>query len=375
MELNSPALRADAATAPWWRRALAGLTPQVLAIIVALLFIRMASATVELLLVAVNRNELGAWIGDLFSGFPSLVLMTIPMLVIITATANLGPRGGWRRIAALAVAVVGSAGIGCALRLSLWFVHGSPDWDAMGGFVAYIWPRYAILGGMLTVAAELHRHEADRTSAARQAELDAVALEREMIAARLQVMQAQIEPHFFFNTLANVRRLYAEDHAAGRTMLDKFMRYLEVALPRMRDGEATLAHEAELIEAFLHIHRIRMGARLAFCIDIPPGLRAHPVPPMLLLTLVENAIKHGLNPSRDGGRIRVGAREDGGRLVLTVADTGFGFASGSGEGTGLANVSARLAAQFGDRASLVLENNELGGATPTIELQLERFFG
>ena len=108
-----------------------------------------------------------------------------------------------------------------------------------------------------------------------------------------------------------------------------------------------------------------MGQRLAFSIDIPAQLRAHPVPPMMLLTLVENAIKHGLNPSPAGGLIRIVARADGDRLILSVADTGVGFAPGSGAGTGLANIRARLAAQFGDRASLALENNELGGVTAT----------
>jgi sensor histidine kinase YesM len=148
------------------------------------------------------------------------------------------------------------------------------------------------------------------------------------------------------------------------------MRYLEVALPRMRDSESTLGRDSELVDAFLRIQRIRMGPRLAFSIDIPAALLAHPVPPMMLLTLAENAIKHGLNRSPDGGLIRVTARADVDRLLLSVADTGVGFGPGSGTGTGLANIRARLAAQFGDRASLALENNDLGGATATIALPL-----
>jgi sensor histidine kinase YesM len=109
-----------------------------------------------------------------------------------------------------------------------------------------------------------------------------------------------------------------------------------------------------------------MGRRLAFALEVPAGLAAVPLPPMILLTLVENAIKHGLTPSPEGGRVRVSARVQGDRVVLTVADTGVGFGSGSGTGIGLANVSARLASQFGDRARLLLENNELGGATASI---------
>jgi sensor histidine kinase YesM len=153
-------------------------------------------------------------------------------------------------------------------------------------------------------------------------------------------------------------------------MLENLMHYLEIALPQMRDTESTLGRDSDLVEAFLGINQIRMGPRLAFSVDIPVGLRARPVPPMMLLTLAENAIKHGLNPSPDGGLMRVTARTDGELLILSVADTGVGFRPGSGTGTGLANIRARLAAQFGDDARLALENNELGGVTATIALPL-----
>ena len=133
------------------------------------------------------------------------------------------------------------------------------------------------------------------------AEVDRLALDREMDSARLQVLQAQIEPHFLFNTLANVRRLYQTDADIGREMLANLMRYLEVALPRMRDDTSTLEREAALIEAFLNVQKIRMGRRLTFEIDIDAELQSLSVPPMMLLTLVENALKHGLNPLPEGG--------------------------------------------------------------------------
>jgi signal transduction histidine kinase len=355
---------------PAWRRALSGITPSAIAIIAALMLARSLGASMELLPLAIQRSETGDWIVSVFQGLSSLVVMVVPMLLIIVATANLGPRRGWRRVAALAAAVVASTSIGLCARIISGTWDLQKDWDALLGMVMYIWPRYVILGGMLTVVAELFRREVASTRAAQQAELDRIASERELTAATLQVLQAQIEPHFLFNTLANVRRLYAEHHADGRAMLGSLMRYLEVALPRMRRRETTLGDEADLIEAFLHIQAIRMGARLAFSVDIPRELRAHPVPPMMLLTLVENAIKHGLNPSPDGGRVRVAARVDADRLVLTVADTGVGFASASGSGIGLSNVSARLSSAFGEAAGLALENNELGGATATIALPL-----
>jgi signal transduction histidine kinase len=355
-----------------WRDALAGLTPKVVAIVAALLFIRALSTAVERVILAANSHELSAWFWDLFASYGQLLLMAAPMLVAIIATANLGPQRGAKRIAALAAAVILSAGAGTLLRIVYWFgwVGDGGDDELDMDMLSYVWPRYAVLGGMLTIVAEFYRREVAHIKATQQVEIDRAVFEREMSEARLRVLQAQVEPHFLFNTLANVRRLYDQDHAAGRTMLENLMRYLEVALPRMRHNESTLERDAELVEAFLRIQQIRMGQRLAFSIDIPAALRAHQVPSTMLLTLVENAIKHGLNPSPNGGLIRVMARADSDLLILTVADTGVGFEPGSGAGTGLANVSARLASQFGVRASLALENNELGGATATIMLPL-----
>jgi signal transduction histidine kinase len=350
-----------------WRAALSGLTPQVVAIVAALLLMRMLSGIGENVILAAKNHELGAWFWILVKGYVDLLIMAAPMLVVIIATANLGPQRGPKRIAALTVAVIFSAGVGTLLRIA--FVNWRIGVDA-SGMLFYVWPRYALLGGMLTIVGEFYRREVTSVEAMQRAEIDRAAFERQMAEARLQVLQAQIEPHFLFNTLANVRRLYDKDHAAGGKMLENLMRYLEVALPRMRDNESTLGRDAELVEAFLRIQQIRMGQRLAFSIDIPVALRAHPMPPMMLLTLAENAIKHGLNPSPDGGLIRIMARADSDRLTLSVADTGVGFAPGSGAGTGLANIRARLTAQFGDRARLALENNELGGLTATIALPL-----
>jgi signal transduction histidine kinase len=352
-----------------WRTALSGLTPQVVATVLALLVLRNVGADIGNGVRALRQNQLGTWILDALGGLVTTGMMATVMLLTIVGVSNLGPQQGRRRIAALAAAVVISAGIGTLCRL--FYMHGgTPSFadERAWSFMLYIWPRYALLAGLLTVVAEFYRRERANTAAAREAQLDSVALERELTAAQLQMLQAQIEPHFLFNTLANIRRLYGEDPAAGRTMLRKLMRYLEVALPRMREGQSTLDGEVELVEAFLHIQRIRMGHRLAFGIDVPDELRGHPVPPIMLLTLVENAIKHGLNPLSDGGRINVAARVDKNRLQLIVADTGVGFGTASGPGIGLANISARLASEFGDRAGLSLENNAFGGATATIVL-------
>jgi LytS/YehU family sensor histidine kinase len=204
-----------------------------------------------------------------------------------------------------------------------------------------------------------------------QAELDRVALERQMVEARMQVLQAQIEPHFLFNTLANVRRLYQVDSRLGRDMLDNLMRYFEVALPRMRDGSSTLAREVELIEAYLNVQKIRMAERLVFEIDLPEPLRDLAMPSMMLLTLVENAIKHGLGSLPEGGLVRVRARRNQARLEVEVLDTGRGLQASRGSGTGLPNIRARLVSRFGRAASLVLLPNEPRGIRARITLPIE----
>jgi len=351
---------------PRWRHALSGLTPTVLALVATLLLIRIFSSSADQIVQAAHDHQFGAFFLGRLEDWLHISLVNIaPILVIVTVTSNLGPQHGWQRAIALTVAVVLSSGIGTFGR-----AWGFDTWAGAFSMISYVWPRYALLAGLLTIAGEFYRHEMASTRATQQAEIDSAALAREMTEARLHVMQAQIEPHFLFNTLANVRRLYDKDHAGGAAMLGNLMRYLEIALPRMRENESTLGREAGLVEAYLRIQQIRMGHRLAFRVDTPVHLRACAVPPMMLLTLVENAVKHGLDPSLNGGLIRVVARSDGDRLLLSVVDTGVGFAPGSGAGTGLANIRARLAAQFGDQANLDLENNDSGGVTATISLPM-----
>src|SRR5205823_6934610 len=143
----------------------------------------------------------------------------------------------------------------------------------------------------------------------------------------------------------------------GRAMLAQLTRYLRAALPRMRGNETTLAEEIDLVSAYLGVQKIRMGTRLETSIDAPAPLLAARVPPMMLATLVENAIKHGIAPLAEGGSILIKARASGGALTLSVADNGQGLTAASGSGVGLANIRARLAALYGERAVLALEAN------------------
>ena len=351
-----------------WRSAFSGLTPQISAIIAVL----MVARSLSWMLADVSRDQhIAEFLLDLAIGCVTLTLSALPMLLAIVAAANLGPQRGTARFVALATAIVLAACAALFLRIAVPDLMGTcPGWARAAPFAVQVGPRYVLLGVMLTVALEFQRREMASVIVTQQAAVDRAALEREMSESRLRVLQAQIEPHFLFNTLATVRRLYETDHAGGRAMLGNLIRYLDVALPRMRQSQTSLGGDTELAQAYLQIQQARMGRRLAFTIDVPAELQEHPVPPMMLLTLIENAVKHGVGPSMHGGAIRVAARSEGEQLLLTVADSGVGFVAGSGSGTGLANIRARLAAQFGDKANLALEINELGGVTASIALPL-----
>jgi len=164
---------------------------------------------------------------------------------------------------------------------------------------------------------------------------------------------------------------YQVDRGAGARMLRNLKAYLAVALPEMRRTQSTLARELAHVTAYLDIQQIRMGRRLAYGIDLPPALHDARMPPLMLLTLVENAVKHGLSPSPHGGRIDVRAALDGGRLRVAVADTGVGFTKSKGAGAGLANIRARLSAQYGSAANFSLSTNEPQGIIATLFLPHE----
>jgi signal transduction histidine kinase len=230
------------------------------------------------------------------------------------------------------------------------------------------WARYWALGLLITGAWLYMRAETEQAAVLSQVAVDSARLDEQTAEARLQMLEAQIEPHFLFNTLANVKRLYDTDRRNAAWMLRNLKEYLAVALPQMRETESTLAREIAHVTAYLNIQQIRMGRRLAFGIDVPEPLRTARMPPLMLLTLAENAIKHGLGPFPKGGRIDLRATVEDGRLRVEVADTGQGFAASAGGGTGLANIRARLKALFGAAASLSLALNAPHGVIATIVL-------
>jgi sensor histidine kinase YesM len=201
--------------------------------------------------------------------------------------------------------------------------------------------------------------EAERQRAAEQARAEQ--LGRQALDAQLRTLQAQIEPHFLFNTLANVVSLIDTRPADARRMLERMIDLLRGSLSASRARETTLGAELDLLRAYLEILSIRMAGRLQFAIDAPVALRARPLAPLLLQPLVENAIQHGLEPKVEGGRLRVSAALNDGMLELVVEDDGVGFGAVTrGGGVGLSNLRERLEALHGGRARMSIEDAQPG---------------
>lgn len=212
--------------------------------------------------------------------------------------------------------------------------------------------------------------EAQAAQAAETAEAES--LKRQVVEARMAAMQAQVEPHFMFNTLASIDHLIETDPARASTMQKNLIALLRASMPTMREagdgGPRELKRELEVIRPYLEILKVRMEDRLHTEIDVPEGLQSAEFPSMMIQTLVENAIKHGLEPKPEGGSLRVSAEVQHGRLAVTVADTGVGFgrAATAGTGVGLANIRERLQLLYGNKATLNVRENDGGGTAVTV---------
>jgi sensor histidine kinase YesM len=194
------------------------------------------------------------------------------------------------------------------------------------------------------------------------------AAERAAAQANLRALQAQIEPHFLFNTLANVVGLIHSQPDTAKLMLENFIAYLRASLATTRDTESTLGDEFKLMEHFLSLLQIRMGDRLQVATTLPSDLAFVNIPPMLLQPLVENAIKHGLEPKVEGGRIELRAERDGDVVKVSVIDNGVGFSGATSNGIGLKNVRERMERLFGGKGSMVIEENQPSGTRVTLRI-------
>jgi sensor histidine kinase YesM len=220
------------------------------------------------------------------------------------------------------------------------------------------------------VARGKRRAELTANEATKRAETEQ--LERSVLEARMEALQAQIEPHFLFNTLASIDQLIQTDPPRASKMQQSLIRYLRSAMPQMREGRRpTLGQQVNLCSAFLEIMSVRMEGRLQPVVSVPEGLKSAVFPSMMLQTLVENAIKHGLEPKPEGGRLEIGAEIVDGQLAVHVLDNGVGFMPKAEAGVGLANVRERLKALYGGRAELIISVPPGGGTCATIKVPYE----
>ena len=232
---------------------------------------------------------------------------------------------------------------------------------------------YAAIVGTIVYLRTQHVSIANRQLAQAKQESD---IARQLTETKLRLLQAQIEPHFLFNSLASAQQLASKGAPDAAKLIGHLVRFLRISIPSMRDERGALQREFEQISAYLSIMQTRMGDRLQFSVNAPRELSDFPLPPALAMTLVENAIKHGIEPARDGGRVDVSATQGDGQIVVTVADTGVGLAATAAEketgtGLGLSNIAQRLQAIYGDRAKLKLQENAPHGCIATLTFPIE----
>lgn len=236
-----------------------------------------------------------------------------------------------------------------------------------------------VLGSAILKYTYKGRIQAEVKAAQATETAEAESLKRQVVEARMAAMQAQVEPHFLFNTLASIDHLIETDPARASQMQKNLIALLRASMPTMREangdgagggqgGVRDLGRELAVIRPYLEILKVRMEERLSTDIQVPDGLLSAEFPPMMVQTLVENAIKHGLEPKAEGGSLKLKAEIVHGKLQVTVADTGLGFgkAATAGTGVGLANIRERLQLLYGPRATLTVTENQPSGTVVTI---------
>ena len=265
----------------------------------------------------------------------------------------------WLRVAAVAVSVP-------LTTFLLWFVttpSGAPPfWEVENRLLEF---------GVSTALGLLLAPWVAMIAVLRETDLERIRLERQAIDARLHLMQAQVSPHFLFNTLANIQAMVETGSPRAPGVLRSLIAYLRAAVPRLGETDTTLGQELDLVGAYLELMHMRMPDRLVFTVQGDADLVGLRCPPMTVLTLVENAVRHGIDPSEEGGRIDIAVERRGARCLVRVSDTGVGFREASGGlGTGLATLRERLKLGFGGQAELRLSEQSPHGVLAELELPL-----
>ena len=317
-----------------------------------------------------HHTFLAHFVFSQFIGLSILMLVAVPRLTFWPRSRM----AAWQAVAHLAVATVlgfvaGSFGASLILGTPPLIRIREPGSDVLPfvalvtvlasiGCSSFFWLRERVAALQLEASRERARAEGERARAE--------AASRQAAEAQLNLLRTQLEPHMLFNTLANLRSLMTVDPLRAQLMVDRLITFLRATLAASRHDAVRLSDEFAVLRDYLELMSIRLGPRLAFSLNLPPELAPLRLLPMLLQPLVENAVRHGIEPAIEGGRIDVQARVEGDRLVLLVEDTGIGLGSSdrpdpasAGGGFGLAQIHERLATAHGDAARLVIE--PLGG--------------
>lgn len=311
-------------------------------------------------------------------GVSRLLLRTVLLGLVGVLVFGLFERWPKRLPRGLPRWVLQVVGVGVAMPLTTVTVYlvstpaGAPpfwlDRERMDGwmmltFLAILLAPWTALGALLRQKEAFARHQALTF------QLERSELERQALDARLRLLQAQVTPHFLFNTLANVQALVDTGSPRAGAVLRSLVTYLRAAVPALEEPATTLGQEVELVRAYLELMHLRMPDRLRFDLRIDPAALGLECPPTSLLTLVENAVRHGIDPSEEGGSIDVEVRRVGDRCTVRVRDGGVGLqAAGAGAGTGLSSLRARLRLMFGGDADLRVAAAEPRGVLAELDL-------
>ncbi len=319
------------------------------------------------------------------SGFASLLIRVVGLGLVAMLVFGLFEQWPRRLPAWIARWVVQVVGVAIALPIATFVIYvlstqaGAPafwhDKDRLEGFAGLTFLGL-LLAPWFALAALVRQKDALARHQALAFDLERSELERQASDARLHLLQAQVAPHFLFNTLANVQALVDAGSPQAAAVLRSLIAYLRAAVPRLHEPATTLGQELQLVQAYLELMHMRMPDRLQFALNVDEAARALRCPPMTLLTLVENAVKHGIDPGEEGGRIDIDVQKIEGRCRVRVRDTGVGLQqAGNGLGTGLTTLRERLKLVFGDEAQLRLTQQQPHGVCAELEFPAREAFG
>jgi LytS/YehU family sensor histidine kinase len=325
------------------------------------------SIAVSLLIITPWKNHAASPLSSLFLRNIILGLSATTAFALFEVWPRELPR--WLQRWALQVVAVGL--FMPVTTLLIHIVSAQPFWAERGRVSEWLMLTYAglLVAPWTALAAIVRQKEAFARDQKLAFALERSELERQALDARLHLLQAQVAPHFLFNTLANVQALVDAGSPHASTVLRSLIAYLRAAVPVLDEPAATIERELQLVRPYLELMQMRMPDRLQYAMNVDPAALQVRCPPTTLLTLVENAVRHGIDPAEEGGRIDIDIERLGERCVVRVTDTGAGLhPSGSGLGTGLTTLRERLQLIFGDAAQLRLTSAAPRGVTVEVEM-------